>query len=326
VRQEVTIRLVLVLVLQAAPAWAQSDATRAAARNLGMAGVEAFQSGNYVVANEKLGRAFEILRAPSLGLWSARALAAVGKLVEASERYLAVARLDVRGGDASVQEQAKADAAKEREALLSRIPNLIVDAKRAPDDASFTMDGVPFVAALLSVKQPANPGRHVVEGRSGEFVVKKEITLREGQDQTLLLDFSKAPQGSAAASSRPSSVTPPEGGPAADGDVGQRGLPAGFWVGIAVAAAGAVTGGVSAGLAAQKRSDLDCPGNVCGREHQDEVDGYNMLLTVSTVGFVVAGVGAAGATIFFLSRPKPSEQAGVRPYVGPASVGVVGAF
>jgi hypothetical protein len=291
-----------------------------------MEGVEAFQSGNYVVANDKLGRAFEILRAPSLGLWSARALVEVGKWVEASERYLAVSRSDVRGGDAKVQDQAKADAAKEREALLPRIPSLTVEAPEAPADASFALDGVPFVPALLSVKQPANPGRHVIEARSGEFLIRKEVTLREGHDQTLLLDFSQAPRGSAPASSRPARVPPADGRPAVGREVPARGLPAGFWVSIAVAAAGVVTGGVSAGLAAGKRSGLDCSGTVCAPQHEDEVRSHNTLLTVSTVGFVVAGVGATGATIFVLSRPKQGGQAHVSPYLGPASLGVLGAF
>jgi hypothetical protein len=292
-----------------------------------MAGVRAFQSGDYVVANDKLGRAFEILRAPSLGLWSARALAGVGKLVEASERYLAVTRLDVRSGDVKVQEQAKADAAKEREALLPRIPSLTVETKGAPADARFTLDDVPFVAALVGVTQPANPGAHVVEATSGALVVRKEVTLREGENKTLLLDFPKAPQrSSSAASTLPPNVAPPAGGRTSDAGKGQRGLPAGFWVGVAVAAVGTVTGGVSAGLAAQKKSGLDCPANVCAREHEDDVESYNTLLTVSTVGFVVAGVGATGAAVFLLTRSKPSQQARIAPYLGPASLGVAWAF
>jgi hypothetical protein len=103
-----------------AAAWGQSDATRGAARDLGADGVEDYQAGKYGEASEKLGRAFEILRVPSLGLWSARALAKEGKLVEASERYLDVSRLDATKGDTAVQKQAQAEAASEREALQPR--------------------------------------------------------------------------------------------------------------------------------------------------------------------------------------------------------------
>jgi Tfp pilus assembly protein PilF len=69
------------------------DATRASARQLGYAGVEEFQGGQYESARAKLEKAYRVLKAPSLGLWSARALEKLGKLVEASERYLEVTRL-----------------------------------------------------------------------------------------------------------------------------------------------------------------------------------------------------------------------------------------
>src|SRR5688572_30759640 len=106
---------ILLIWLNAAPLAAQpvDDATRAAARDLGMAGVEAYQAGSYPAASEKLDKAYRTLRAPSLGLWSARALAKLGKLIEASERYLEVTRLDVASGDVAVQKQAQIDAAAE---------------------------------------------------------------------------------------------------------------------------------------------------------------------------------------------------------------------
>ncbi|HEY4159182.1 MAG TPA: tetratricopeptide repeat protein, partial [Polyangiaceae bacterium] len=72
---------------QIAHAQAVDDATRSAARNLASAGVQAYQANDYPAARDKLERAYQVLRAPSLGLWSARALVKVGALVEAGERY-----------------------------------------------------------------------------------------------------------------------------------------------------------------------------------------------------------------------------------------------
>src|SRR5262245_61290417 len=110
--------VVVCLALLACPAVAsaQSDAARAAARDLGAEGVEDFQAGRFEQASTKLSQAFDILKVPTLGLWSARALVKVGKLVEASERYLSVSRLDASKGEAQVQKQAQADATKERDA------------------------------------------------------------------------------------------------------------------------------------------------------------------------------------------------------------------
>ena len=68
-------------LLSTRPAWGQGsdEAARAAARLLGTSGVEAFQNGQYAAATESLEKAYQVLRAPSLGLWSARALAKDGQ-------------------------------------------------------------------------------------------------------------------------------------------------------------------------------------------------------------------------------------------------------
>ena len=50
-------------------------AQRPSGRALAYAGVEAYAVQNYRVASEKLEESFRLLRVPSLGLWSARALA-----------------------------------------------------------------------------------------------------------------------------------------------------------------------------------------------------------------------------------------------------------
>ena len=62
---------------------------------------------------------------PSIGLWSARALAANGKLVEAAERYLEIGRLEPEG-DMKVQKRAQQDAEKELAVLSKRLPSLTI--------------------------------------------------------------------------------------------------------------------------------------------------------------------------------------------------------
>lgn len=317
----------LVLAMPA-PSWAQSDATRAAARDLGADGVEDYQAGKYPSASEKLDRAFEILRVPTLGLWSARALAKTGKLVEASERYLAVTRLDPSKGEAAVQKQAQAEAASEREALQPRIPSLTLQVKGAEKNASITLDGVPLVSALLGVRQPANPGKHVAEAQQNGRRVSGEVSLAEGKHQVLVLDFAKAvvvPGAVAAPTS--GKAAPPEPTQPADASSGGSRVPVGVWVGLAITGAGLATGGVTAGLAAGKKSDLNCPDDRCQPSQESEVNSYNRLLTISTIGFIAAGVGAATAGVFWFTRPREAERAAhVTPWVGLGSAGVRGAF
>lgn len=75
---------------------------------------------------DKLERAYSLLKVPTLALWSARFMAKLGRLVDASERYLQATRLQVSEGDTELQEQAIAAARQERAQLLPRIPKLTI--------------------------------------------------------------------------------------------------------------------------------------------------------------------------------------------------------
>ena len=118
--------LVMALTLASGRAEAQQvdDRARGAARTLAEDGVTALQNGDATSAVDKLERAYQIIRLPTVGLWSARALVKSGRLVSAAERYVEVTRWS--GGTADPkQEQAKGDAARERDELLPRIPSAI---------------------------------------------------------------------------------------------------------------------------------------------------------------------------------------------------------
>ena len=110
-----------------------------------------------------------------------------------------------------------------------------------------------------------------------------------------------------------------------DGGAGGQTIPAARRVGET--GAGLATGGITAGLAASKKSDLNCAASGCLPSQRGDVDSHNQLLTISTVGFVAAGVGAATAGLFVLLSGKPKEQsARVTPVVGLGMAGVQGAF
>src|SRR4051812_32633181 len=122
------LRLSGLVCLLAAHAGAQpaDTVTRDAARALGLSGVEAYQAGNYDAASDKLEKAYALMNVPSIGLWSARALAKRNLLVEAANRYFEVASLQLPQGDAAVQRQAQVDAQTELELLRSQIPKLAI--------------------------------------------------------------------------------------------------------------------------------------------------------------------------------------------------------
>ena len=101
-----------------------------------------------------------------------------------------------------------------------------------------------------------------------------------------------------------------------------------------IGAAGLVTGAVAGGLALSKRSSLD---SVCTSAHacplgeSGDISSLQTTSTVSTVGFIVGGVGVVtGALFLLLLRPsstaEPSASGALVPYVGPAGAGLTGTF
>ena len=270
---------------------AQTEATRAAARTLGTEGVEALQAGHYAEAVDKLDRAFTVVRAPSIGLWLARALVKSGKWVEATERYLEVSRLDPSSGDVGVQRQAQADAAKELEQLSARLPALRIQVRGASPNATVTIDAKRLPDALLGAKVPVNPGAHVVELHDGYQHSERRVDVREAG--TVAVSFDANAAGNRRDSSTASTVSP----------VAKPGLSKLQVTGIVVGGVGALGLGLSGYFAIRARS-FDRESKQAGRcDEQNTCDatGYAQrgdaidhatAATVSVLaGSVLAGLG-----------------------------------
>jgi hypothetical protein len=102
------VALVAMATLGAAPAFAQAidPSTRAAARKLGEDAGKLFESGDYAGALEKYNLADQLVPAPTLGVRAARCLVKLGRIVEASERYLDVTRIKLEKSALGVQRKA----------------------------------------------------------------------------------------------------------------------------------------------------------------------------------------------------------------------------
>jgi hypothetical protein len=312
------------LWLAAGTASAQSidSATRGAARTLGNEGVKAYQSGDYVSADQKLDKAYRVLKAPSLGLWSARALVKLGRLVEASERYLEVTRLGSVGGDETVQKQAQVDAQAELEALTPRVPSIVIELVGAePAETTVSVDGVELKAELVGERRPTEPGKHAIVGRRGTDRALAEVVLAEGDQKSVRLIFA-AP---AAVSAGPSSRIPV--GPA-DSSAPDRRTPSGSaqrligWLTLGAGGAGLAVGTTFGVLAMSKRGELEdsesCRGDRCLSSANDELHAFRTQRTVSTIGFAAGGVLAATGIVLVLTAPKGVSRRAVR--MGPGGV------
>ncbi len=112
------------------------------------------------------------------------------------------------------------------------------------------------------------------------------------------------------------------------------------WIGFGVGAAGVVTGSVTGLLAISSFNSAKsngCVGNRCPPASYGDLDTANTMATVSTVSFVVAGLGVGlGVASIFLISSAPSEPAAasvasvasvrMRPWFGPGSAGLLGTF
>jgi hypothetical protein len=318
-------RLAGILLLHPLAAAAQSDdASRAAGRQLGTEGVEAFERADYATAQVKLEKAYRVLRVPSLGLWSARALAKSGKLLEASERYREVVRLEVTEGQVAVQKDAQRDAAKELADLSPRLPSVVVQVEGASaDGVAITVDGAPISSALVGERRPVNPGKHVIEAKRGQDRALATVTVGEGESKPAVLRFSPR-AASAAAGSPPSTQTAgtsPTPAPAQnEAKPIAEASPFGTQRVVALAAGGVGVAGVVVGTvfglkAKSKRDDANetCSGSSCTTMEGVQLNkDAQSAATVSTIAFIVGGVGLAGAVALWVTAPRaPSTQIGL---------------
>jgi hypothetical protein len=338
-------------VVHAAPAQAQPAGSpeQQTARTLGYAGVEAYQAGDYVAADESLARAFGLLRVPSLGLWSARALAKLGKLTEAAARYQEAASLEVGVGDADIQRRAQADALRERETLLPRIPTLTIEIEGAdPSDVVVWLDGKVLSAGDVGTRIGVNPGNRLLVGRRGTQQTQSVVRIAEGSAASATLRFAAqaaappvapavAGSSAGAAAVKSAAVVPaaltsvavPPSEPERELDPSSP-LRTTGWVLVGVGGASLALAGVAGVVALGKRDsfervcpDDECPRNLSGTA-RDDAESYNTLVTLSTVGWIAGGALAATGAVLILSQPSPEPRLALR--VGPGSATLLGRF
>jgi tetratricopeptide (TPR) repeat protein len=322
--------------LFAAPALAREtdDATRGAARKVGYLGVQAYEAKDYATASEKLDKAFRVLEAPSLGLWSARALVKLGKLVEAQERYLKVTQLATFDGDIEVQKQAQVDALAELNALSPRVPAVTIHFEDAQaSEVTLEVDGISASSTLIGEPRPMNPGSHRIVARRGGDRVDVQIDVAEGEQRTAILRFRKAPAAQPPEPQHPRPVVQPSA-PASRKHDGQASAGSSrrtlAWVTIAAGAAGLALGGVTGAVVLGKRRALQdnehCSDTACGPSQQSKVDSYNSLRTVSGVALIAGGVLGATGVVLLLTAPRGEAGPSASLFVTPGLSGVRGTF
>jgi hypothetical protein len=311
--------------------------SRERARSLGYSGVRAYGAGDYAAAHEQLERAFSLLPVPSLGLWSARTLVKLNRLVDAERRYREVARLHVEADAPPVQLQAQATVQHELLELLPRIPILRVRIEGArAEDVVVSLDGAELPAERWARGEPVDPGPHALSGTHRGERSTIEITAVEGGEREVLLRFAPAVPAAppAVAAAIPGTAEAPVSSASAEEPSSARAQRIAGWIGVGAGVAGLSLSGVSYFVARGQREELEQQGvcNSRGCTASPKVDSYNRMRTLNWVSLAAGGVfGAVGVTLLLLEpKPEPaqasssSRQLAVR--LGFGSAELVGSF
>jgi hypothetical protein len=283
-----------------------------------------------------------IMHVPSTGWEVANTQLMMGLLVEARDTALRVMRIPETPREPAAFQEARTKAQTLVDDLDARIPVVTVTVKGAPDGAALTVtvdDKISLPGAALAAPIRLNPGKHVIAVKSDKLAGSQQIEVAEKdkKELTVTLEASAATPPPVDTSDKPPEDKPP---PPPEQKHTMRTV---AWIGFGVGGAGLIAGAITGFLTLSAKSSAlnNCQGNRCPPSAFSDLDTANTMSTISTVSFIVAGVGAGvGLTALIIGdKPKttepstekpaePAPQQGVRviPWIGVGSAGVRGTF
>lgn len=306
----------------------------AAARTLGIQGVQLADAGKCPEAIEKLTRAEALHHAPTILGRLGECQVNVGEVVTGTENLNMVVREVLPASAPKVFHDAQERAQKVLDKAMPKIAYLVIRVTPADVKASVAVAGKSVPAALLGAERPSDPGTHRVTATAeGYKPASVAVTLAEGTHQEVTLQLEKDPNAVAALPPSTTAVaaanSPPETA-APEPSAKKSKVPA--IVAFSIGGAGLLAGGITGGLALSKAGD--CPNKVC--DTQSDLDSAKSMATVSTIGFSVGIAGVAVGTILLLtagtSNEKPahalerSRKFAMQPWLGVNSAGLAGSF
>ncbi|HEX3769437.1 MAG TPA: hypothetical protein VHV30_01170 [Polyangiaceae bacterium] len=323
----------------APPAHAQSDADRATARALGQEGQAALDKKDYATAEDRFRRADKMFHAPTLLLGLARSLAAEGKYVEAQEAYNRIIREGMPAGGGEAFKRAIDEASKEVDAVTPKVGAVTITVKSAAGadvaDPQVVLDEHPINSASLGIRRAIDPGAHVLRvSATGYKPAELKFSTLEGGsvDEPVILEQDlSAPPVAPVPATTPGATAAAVSSTDTGGAQPSQARKIAPFIAWGVGGAGLVLGVVTGVVAMSKHSSLkdECPGGTCpAGTPQDDLSSYHTMGTLSTVGFIVAGVGAAAGVALFVTEPKSTPTTGLQvvPTLGLGTIGAHGTF
>jgi len=164
----------------------------AAARTLGIQGVQLADAGKCPEAIEKLTRAEALHHAPTILSRLGECQVNVGEVVNGTENLNMVVREELPASAPKVFREAQKRAKKVLNAAMPKIAYLTIRVTPSEVKANVSVAGKAVPAALLGAERPTDPGTHQVSAAAeGYKPASATITLGEGAHQELSLLLEK---------------------------------------------------------------------------------------------------------------------------------------
>ncbi|MGD0678047.1 MAG: hypothetical protein ABSC94_21755, partial [Polyangiaceae bacterium] len=163
----------------------------AQARELLNMGLDLRSKGNVSGALDKLRAADALAHTPITGLELGRTYLALGKLVEARETLLSIARLPERSEETARSKAARTESDQLADQLRSRIPSLMIKMTGvSPESVAVTIDGASIPYEALAAPRLVDPGSHSVSATSTSGgTAQTSVDLKEGEAREVELKF-----------------------------------------------------------------------------------------------------------------------------------------
>ena len=328
----------LLLALLASGGHARADAgaaDKAAARDLGIQGIQLADKGDCAGALVPLQKAASLFPAPTIVERLGECQIELGKIVAGTENLQSVVHEDLGQSPSQAFVDAQKRAQKMLELSLPRIAKLVVHlVGPKPSDASITVDGEKMPSALLDAERPTDPGHHDLAASAPGFRDgTTPVDLMAGKTTEVTLTLEPLPASAPAPAPAPVAPAPGPGqpvSPPAPAGPSSSGSPIPAIVAFAAGGIGVAVGSVLGLMAAGKKSSLDqvCQSKNCPTSSQGDIDAMNTDATVSTVGFSVGLVGVGVGIVLLMVHPGEgsASPSSVGFTVRPGGLGLSGAF
>jgi hypothetical protein len=295
-----------------------SESAKESARNLMAEARELRDRQDLQAALARFEAADAIMGVPTTGFEVARTQADLLLLIEARATLRRVLAIPEGPEDPEPFKVAR-DKAKALDAELGkRIGAIRVLLRGVPRDrASVTVNRDELPAAALDLPFRVNPGRHRVVVRSGGKELTREVDVPERETVTVELDLGEPKR----------SILPPR----KPTQPSRSNIPTLTYAGGGLAVSGLLVGSASGLIALSKKRSAEegCRNNHCPPATWADLDAAHSFATASTIGFVLAGVGAGvGAAGFWLgNRPQePYSASSWQVQASPSGVRLGGRF